>query len=205
MTTPTTPHPPTTPTTPSTPTKTTPTTPTTLATPMTPATPATPTTPTRPTTPASGGNDTASDIDIIARAERIRALDRHVARVAWRIFKWALVLGVVVVPVATCLFVPHGFMRQPCRSKQSEAKGNLKALYVAEESYRAEHDSYIVNQQALEWRPRGQRIRYEYFVKVEGSNAFAAYAVGVDEETIGDLWRITQNNDLSHLVNACAF
>jgi hypothetical protein len=158
-----------------------------------------------PASPASAGSNAAADIDVIARAERIRTFDRSVVRIARRLIKWALVLGVVVLPLATCMFVPHGFMRQPCRSKQSEAKGNLKALYVAEESYRAELDAYVTDQQALGWTAKGARIRYAYFVKVASSNAFEAYAVGVDQETVGDLWRITNDNDLSNLVNACNF
>lgn len=33
-------------------------------------------------------------------------------------------------------------VKLPCRSKQSEARGNLKALYVASESYRAENERF---------------------------------------------------------------
>lgn len=163
-----------------------------------------------PATPASVGTDQSVDVDVIARAERIRAIDRKVGRVAWRLFKWASVFLLVIVPFATIVLVPHGFMRFPCRSKQSEAKGNLKALYVAEESYRAEFGSYITDPRALGWTPKGARIRYEYLVKVSGSEApndtppqFEAYAVGVDEEVSGDVWRIDHDNTFGNVMNGC--
>ena len=146
-----------------------------------------------PVTPASAGADQAVDVDAIARAERLRAIDRKVGGVVWRLLKWASIFALVIVPIAS-LMVPHGFMRFKCRSMQSEAKGNLKALYVAQESYRAEFGSYIVDQEALGWTPKGARIRYEYVVKVSGSDApndtpprFEAYAVGFDQEMNDDV------------------
>lgn len=160
-----------------------------------------------PTTPASTGAHQASDVDIIERAARARAIDRRVFRVFGRMIKWSLFAMLVLVPIVA-IVAPYSNRQFPCRSKQSEAKGNLKELYVAEESYRAEFDRYTNDQAAMGWTARGVRIRYDYFVKAndrtdEGAH-FDAYAVGVDPAVTGDLWHMDEENELNNRDNACA-
>ena len=96
--------------------------------------------------------------------------------------------------------VLSGFQRFGCRSKQSEAKGNLKALYVMQESYRAESDTYTTNIDSLGWKPKGSRYRYE--VLSADNSRFKARAVGVDEMA-GDEWTITHKNDLENPRSLC--
>ena len=95
------------------------------------------------------------------------------------------------------------FMSFECRSKQSEAKGNLKALYVAEESYRAEFDKYDKDTKKIGFEPRGSKLRYKYELVTVSATAFTARAIGVDDMA-GDEWTITDKNDLVNTKNKCA-
>ena len=52
-----------------------------------------------------------------------------------------LMIVVAIIGILAAIAVPN-FIKFQCRSKQSEAKGNLKALYVSQESTRAENDAY---------------------------------------------------------------
>jgi hypothetical protein len=158
------------------------------------------------TTPGAAFHDTIGDADVIARAARVRARDRRWAR---RLIRLTLALFAVVV-VGSMAF-PYGLWPPPqCRSKQSEARGNLKALAVAQQSYRAEHDRYSDDVRALGWRPRGERVRYDYFVRLKNlddadpvNDGFDVWAVGMLDEVAGDLWRDDENMALHNVVNAC--
>jgi hypothetical protein len=97
--------------------------------------------------------------------------------------------------------VLQGFERFACRSKQSEAKGNLKALYVAQEVHRAEFDTYTTLDR-LEWQPRGATIRYRYELVSADGKQFKARAIGLDEMA-GDEWTISQDNDLVNTKSLC--
>lgn len=120
-----------------------------------------------------------------------------------------LVASVVVLFVGA-IFAP-GFYPHRCRSQQSEAKGNLKALYVAEESYRAEFDVYSLDTSVIGFVAKGAKVRYRYVVTdvtdvdadpANPRHTFRAWAFRVDGER-DDLWTISEQNDLTNLVNGC--
>lgn len=90
-----------------------------------------------------------------------------------------------------------------CKSKQSEAKGNLKALYVAEESHRAEFDTYEKDQAKVGFAPRAATVRYTYEVVSTSKTAFKARATGTGEMK-GDVWEISEKNDLVNVSDVCA-
>ena len=88
-----------------------------------------------------------------------------------------------------------------CPAMQSEAKGNLKALYVAEESFRGENDTYSKDFKALGYEPKG-KLRYKYMVTVATKTKFAAIAIG-EGDADGDVWEISDKNDLKNTSNMC--
>jgi hypothetical protein len=90
-----------------------------------------------------------------------------------------------------------------CRSKQSEAKGNLKALYVAQESFRAEKNKYATSIKELDFKPRGEKIRYEYALVESNATTFVAEGRGTGDMT-GDVWRINEKNELINTQQKCA-
>ena len=128
----------------------------------------------------------------------------------------ALCLNFLVVPmvgILAAIAIPN-FVKFQCRSKQSEAKANLKSLFVAEEGFRAENNKYSGDLAAIQFAPRvgvvggprsplhGEKVRYEYTIVGYDDVKFTAEARGTGEMT-GDLWRITNNNDLVNVDNVC--
>jgi type IV pilus assembly protein PilA len=117
----------------------------------------------------------------------------------------ALVVNVLL-PIPVCgvvaaIAVPN-FVKFQCRSKQSEAKGNLKALYVAEESHRAEVDAYDGDVATIGFTPRGEKLRYTYTILEATKDSFRAEARGTGEMA-GDVWVIDHHNQLVNVENVC--
>jgi len=54
-----------------------------------------------------------------------------------------ILLAVAIIGVLAAIAIPD-FLRFQMRAKTSECKSNLKAIAVAEESYRAENDTYVL-------------------------------------------------------------
>jgi type IV pilus assembly protein PilA len=73
-----------------------------------------------------------------------------------------LMIVVAIIGILAALAIPN-FMKFQARSKQSEAKANLKSVFTAEKSYYAEHDTYSPYVADIGFAPeRGNR--YAYFV-----------------------------------------
>jgi type IV pilus assembly protein PilA len=112
-----------------------------------------------------------------------------------------VVLAVPVCGITAAIAIPN-FVKFQCRSKQSEAKGNLKALFVAEESYRAEEDRYSTDLAAINFQPRGETLRYVYSVVRADDQGFTAEARGQGEMS-RDVWTIDHTNQLQNVTNGC--
>lgn len=128
-----------------------------------------------------------------------------------------LMIVVAIIGILAAIAIPN-FVKFQCRSKQSEAKNNLKALYVAEESYRAENDEYAsidtivggANFDAnsvtnpIGFVPKGEKLRYDYTATQNGDGFDAdATANEVDANLATDSWTIDQTNNLQNAVNRC--
>lgn len=120
-----------------------------------------------------------------------------------RLWMVALVVVVAVWLTGCCCFDPftRNFDRYLCRSKQREAKSNLKSLYVAEQGYRAEHHRFGPLED-VGFEPSGEKRRYEYVLTGHDEDGFVAEARGIDEMT-GDLWQVDETGELRSLRNVC--
>jgi type IV pilus assembly protein PilA len=133
-----------------------------------------------------------------------------------------LMIVVAIIGILAAIAVPN-FIKFQCRSKQSEAKGNLKALYVSQESTRAENDAYAAittvaadlngtnaaaratSTSPIGWIPKGAKLRYTYSATTENATSFdasATAATGVVGEG-ADTWTINEANDLKNTANSC--
>jgi type IV pilus assembly protein PilA len=118
-----------------------------------------------------------------------------------------LMIVVAIIGILAAIAIPN-FVKFQCRSKQSEAKGNLKALYVAQESYRAEFDTYLAScgggcngSNSIGFTPKGTKIRYTY--DSTGGATFTASATGTTDAVTGDIWTINDGNTLLNGTNKC--
>ena len=125
-----------------------------------------------------------------------------------------LMIVVAIIGILAAIAIPN-FIKFQCRSKQSEAKGNVKAIYTAEESYRAEQDKYINCTTAecgvggtspIGFNPKGNKVRYHYDVTTASSVVFLSNAI-VNRTFTGELnsdkWSIDQANTTINLINGC--
>jgi type IV pilus assembly protein PilA len=129
-----------------------------------------------------------------------------------------LMIVVAIIGILAAIAIPN-FVKFQCRSKQSEAKGNLKALYTAEESYRAEYDTYfdcpsgtgagqcgLNSTNDIGFSPKGGKIRYLYSASGSATTGFAGDATvnaGFSSELGADSWTIDQTNTVLNATNGC--
>ena len=128
-----------------------------------------------------------------------------------------LMIVVAIIGILAAIAVPN-FVKFQCRAKQSEAKGNLKALYVSQEAFRAESDVYssmtkinagtaslsaVTNK--MGFVPKGGKLRYSYTVGASNATTFAATASAAAGSIADatDTWAINQTNALTNTDNAC--
>ncbi len=115
-----------------------------------------------------------------------------------------LMIVVAIIGILAAIAVPN-FLKFQCRAKQSEAKANLKSIFVAQESWRAEEDQYGATLVIIGWQPKGEAAKIRYGYATTGGANFTATATGnaVDPELTGDIWTIDQTNTLDNGTNAC--
>jgi type IV pilus assembly protein PilA len=71
-----------------------------------------------------------------------------------------LMIVVAIIGILAAIAIPN-FIRFQARSKQGEAKSNLKALFTAQRSFYQEKDRYVDNVRDIGFSPeRGNRYRY---------------------------------------------
>ena len=103
------------------------------------------------------------------------------------------------------------FGKFQCKAKQSEAKANLKLIQVGEESYRAEHDTYVIAAAAelniISVVIKG-KSRYTYSVAAGSPDATVAIIASANgaSEMPNDLWRLdltTTSAAVTNVTDAC--
>lgn len=116
----------------------------------------------------------------------------------------ALILSIIGVPllgVQAAVVVPS-FLRYQCKSKQAEAKTNLKRIFVSQEAFRAKEKRYGTLEE-VGFAPRGKTLRYRYELVDIAATHFMVRAVGRSGEMAGDEWSIAQDNQLLAVTSIC--
>src|SRR3954468_9155519 len=78
-----------------------------------------------------------------------------------------LMIAVAILGILAAIAVPN-FAKFQARSKQSEARVNLKAMYTAQKSFAAERDRFSVRVSEIGFAPE-RNNRYAYFAGQGGS------------------------------------
>lgn len=117
---------------------------------------------------------------------------------------------VVIIGILAAMAIPR-FMRASVKSKQSEAKLDLKQIYTMENAYRQEKDTYypgdgstVVAQPGEAFAPIGVEIMWPayYSYSLTGNatsftaTAGSKRATGLDDDATLDVWTINQNGNL---------
>lgn len=130
-----------------------------------------------------------------------------------------LMIVVAIIGILAAIAVPN-FVKFQCRSKQSEARGNLKAMYVSQESYKADYDSYTAigsitsgqnaaaqatnGSNAAGWYPKADRLRYVYAATAAAAQGVSASFEGTATGGSGDTTEMTGDNwSVNQLNNVC--
>lgn len=135
----------------------------------------------------------------------------------------AIVIGVLwnVIGVLAAIAIPN-FMRFNARAKQSEAKSNLKSIFITAKANSVEQDQMGTTLEEIGWVSMGT-TRYTYYFgdsRVEPDQSpteplppmvesyarpdgtFQAVAVGnIDSDDTLDVWVITDENNLENVIN----
>ena len=115
----------------------------------------------------------------------------------------AICLNLATIPVVAILaaIAVPSFVKYQCKSKQSEAKTNLRALAAQQAQFLAVRGEYSGDPAAIHFRQTG--TRYQYAIVSADKTSFVAEAKGYAAELSGDIWRITNNNDLVNVTDRC--
>jgi type IV pilus assembly protein PilA len=110
-----------------------------------------------------------------------------------------LMIVVAIIGILAAIAIPN-FLRYQAKTKQSEAKTNLSAVFSEEVSYFGEENTYG-SKQSIGWVPAG-RTRYQYSVTVHNATGFTAQATGnIDTDATIDVWRINQEKSIQNPTN----
>ncbi len=87
-----------------------------------------------------------------------------------------LMIVVAIIGILAAIAIPN-FLKFQAKSKQSEAKTNLKAIYTAETSYFGEYNEYSTFED-INWEPVGTQVRYQYLLQSSLGSAESATVKG---------------------------
>jgi type IV pilus assembly protein PilA len=128
-----------------------------------------------------------------------------------------LMIVVAIIGILAAIAIPN-FMMFMAKTKRSEVKYNLEAIYKAEISWYGEYDRFDNNFTTIRWKPAGTIYYYTFSVgsgieglplstnpmpaaaaPVANDNGFAAYGWGnIDPDDTIDVWHI---DDWKNMVN----
>jgi type IV pilus assembly protein PilA len=128
-----------------------------------------------------------------------------------------LMIVVAIIGILAAIAIPN-FLKFQAKSKQSEAKTNLKAVFTAQTAYFGENNSYG-SFASINYIPVGTRFLYSYLSGTDNTGlvpvlapptatpawdnvSFLAVAVGnIDNDPAFDEWTINEGNILTNTQN----
>ena len=110
-----------------------------------------------------------------------------------------LMIVVAIIGILAAIAIPN-FLRYQAKTKQSEAKTNLGAIFTSQVTYFGEEDTYA-NVSNIGWAPEGT-TRYAYTMVSADVDSFTAEAEGnVDADSATDIWQMDDTRQLTNTSN----
>jgi len=125
-----------------------------------------------------------------------------------------LMIVVAIIGILAAIAIPN-FLSFVSKTRRSEVKSNLTAIYKSEISYFGENDTFSPSFAVIRWIPMGNAyytytLGFEEWGKdntanpkpasvapVASDNAFLAYGWGnIDSDSVVDIWTIDERNNL---------
>lgn len=118
-----------------------------------------------------------------------------------------LLVVLVIIGVLILLALPR-LLPVVTKAKTTEAKLNLKQVYMLEKSYKYEYDKYSMNLTEIGYEQEkliseGGPARYVIEIKSANENSFRAIAtstVDFDNDGIFNQWEVTENGMIKEVV-----
>jgi type IV pilus assembly protein PilA len=114
-----------------------------------------------------------------------------------------LMIVVAIIGILAMLAIPR-FKGMQARSKQSEAKTNLKAIFTAEKAYAAEKDHFVAQFDAIAFSPeKNNRYQYQLQNPCQGQNTWtrATVTTPAPQNAQGGISCISQQQDVFGAAN----
>jgi len=112
-----------------------------------------------------------------------------------------IMITLVIVAVITGLAYPR-YQKMVARSKQTEAKTILQAIYVGQDLYRTANMAYCDNLEMLDIQiPADARYTYSSTTSDNGASFLAKAVANIDGDPVLDEWQIDHRNQLVNSVN----
>ena len=112
-----------------------------------------------------------------------------------------IMITLVIVAIIAGMAYPS-YQKMIARSKQTEAKTILQAIYMAQELYMTSNQVYSDNLDLLDMTiPSNTRYSYSLSTGEDGKTFMAKATANIDSDEIVDTWEIDQTNTLTNRVN----
>ena len=112
-----------------------------------------------------------------------------------------VMITLVIVAIIAGLAYPR-YQKMIARSKQTEAKTILQAIYVGQDLYKTMNQSYSEALETLDIEiPKDTKYRYSVVTKDKGATYTAIAIANIDGDPTLDEWKIDQNNNLINSTN----
>jgi type IV pilus assembly protein PilA len=109
-----------------------------------------------------------------------------------------LMIVVAIIGILAALAIPD-FMKMMAKSKQSEARTNLSAIYTMQSSYFGTHNTFGNTFGLIGWSPSGQNL-YAYYIADQTIDAHSQKGGTYDQCSATNV----ATNQLAFTVSACA-
>ena len=112
-----------------------------------------------------------------------------------------VMITLVIVAIIAGLAYPR-YQKMITRSKQTEAKTILRAIFVGQDLYKTMNQNYSEVLEALDVEiPQDAKYRYSVMTKDKGATYIAKATANIDGDPTLDEWQIDQNNNLVNSTN----